>query len=293
MKIRARRPSKSAAFGILMLLAATLSVLPAAWSRWLRGPFQLLGLPQRALLGAARRMSAGAAVPTEKLDRLQRQNEELQRLVAQQALWLSDLSRRLEELSGLREQLWSDRVDILVCPVIGYDSVARRQTLLIGHGAEAQIEPGQWVAGGVAYETWDRTEDGRRLVMRGFLIGRVSEVQTYSSRVQLATDPKFAVPVVVAKVLPDGTWQPDAQSYLLSGAGDGAMIIAQADRDLTALGYGIALVPAAPDLPATLTIGMIKGSVPSARSALHYDVRVEPWAELRTLRHVYVLRARR
>jgi cell shape-determining protein MreC len=293
MKIRARRPSKFFTFGILMLLAAILSVLPAAWSGWLRGPFQLLGLPQQVLLSAARRLVADASVSSEQVHSLERQNQELQRLVAQQALWLSDLNRRLEELSGLREQLWADRADIVVCPVIGYDSVPRRQTLLIGHGAEAQIEPGQWVAGGVAYEGRDRAEDGRRLVMRGFLIGRVSEVQTYSSRVQLATDPKFAIPVVVARVLPDGTWQPDTQSYLLNGAGDGGMMIWQADRDLVALGYGVVLVPASPELPATLSIGRIKSSAPSGRSALHYDVRVEPWAQVQTLRHVYVIRVRR
>ena len=295
MSLRARLPSKPVAFAILMAVAAAVALLPTGWVAWLRGPFQLLGLPQWALVTTVyhAREAADAAQATgmspEQCRRLEEENEALRRLAAQQHAWLADLEDRYDVACGIRGQLWSDSVDIVVAPVLGYDSSTRRDTLLIGRGAESDLVPGQWVAAGVAPEDWPAGQTGGQLLLREWLVGRIAQVQTHTSRVELASDPAFRELVAVAADGADGTWRPDPKNYVLSGRGHGRMVISQADKDFAALGYGPVLVPPAPALPAMLSLGRVASAAPLEESALHFDVEVRPWADVRRLRHVYVI----
>ena len=125
MRFRAHLPFRAAAFPVLMALAAVLSLLPHAWTDWMRAPFQILALPQwpaaagvqktKTLLAQAHppRVSAAAC------QRLQAENEELRRLLGQQGAWLADLERRVDEVCGIRGQLWSSDVRLLITPVWG------------------------------------------------------------------------------------------------------------------------------------------------------------------------------
>ena len=302
-RLRSRLPSKSVTFVVLMFLAAILSLLPASWTRWQRGATQLLGPAQWGLSSVARSAREATSpadstrLSTEETVRLQEENDELRRLVAQQGTWLEDLERRYDEISGLRRQLGDSGARILIAPVWSYDASPRRDTLLIGRGSVDGIERGMWVAAGARSREPEAGETGRQALMRQWLIGRVSEVQPYASRVVLASDPKFGDPqagerVLLAKVLEDGRWQPTAAKYMLTGSGQGRMVIRQADADYWSQGYRVVLVPASAGLPVMLSIGRIVGSARLPESALHYDLQVEGWTDVRDLRQVYVILAR-
>jgi hypothetical protein len=137
-------------------------------------------------------------------------------------------------------------------------------------------------------------QSGRQLLMRQWLIGRVSEVQPYTARVRLVSDPKFGAsqagePVCLARRLADGRWQPTPAKYVLSGRGSGRGVISRADADYWSLGYELVLATPGPDLPVTLSIGRIVGSRRLEESALHFDLDVQPLGDVRALSWVYVI----
>lgn len=229
MSLRLRLPAKSATFAALMAVAVVLCLLPASWTGWMRGPGQVLGLPQRELSSMARAgrdgltQAAQTEVTREGFRQLLAENEELRRLVRHQEAWLRDLEGRYKEVCGVRGQLGDVGAEILIAPVWGYDSSTRRDTLIIGRGSLANVRVGQWVATGAALSEHDPREAGwgRRLLMRQWLIGRVSEVRPQSSRVRLVSDPKSREPVCLARVLADGRCTAGGQRGA-SGAGSWA-----------------------------------------------------------------------
>lgn len=294
MSIRPRVPSKSVVFAGLMIAAVVASLLPVAWTRWVRGIFQPLALLQSGVAALVRSGSGGDAeapgpaappVTPEELARLQTENRQLQRELGQQSLYVAELEKRLNEITGIRDQLRNRQANLILAPVIAYDASLQQETLLISKGSAAGIVKGQWVA--AAAEPGQT--DGRKLLARQWLIGRISEVQPYSSRVQLATDGRFKEEVRVAKVLPNGAWQPLDHRCILFGRGGGRMAIEQATQDYYKLGYQIVLVPASAELPAPFTLGRIESSRPLEQTQLHFDLEARLWGEPRRLEYVYVI----
>jgi cell shape-determining protein MreC len=224
------RLTRGAVFTVLLLAAGVLSLLPTSCTRWMRSPFQVLALPQWAALRPAQRAydGAGAAAgQSERVSSLERENEQLLLSLGQQRLWLEDLERRYEAVCGLRGQMWSERVDLVIAPVTGFDVSPWHESMQIGRGAESNLAPGQWVAAGKGMEDW---QNGAEFLLQRCIIGRVSEVQTHVSRVELVTDPSFRAEVVPAKVLADGTWQLDSRRYVVTGCRERQMLITQAVR---------------------------------------------------------------
>ncbi|MFH1745795.1 MAG: rod shape-determining protein MreC [Planctomycetota bacterium] len=300
MNFRLRLPTKGQTFTILMIVSAALMLLPVAWTSWLRGAVQILGLPQWSLSVAGRsvrQIAETTQLPEyspEEVEQLNDENEELRRLLWHQHAWLLDLEQRYEEICGLRGQLRDQGARILVAPVLAYDSSALRDTLLIGRGAAHGVRPGAWVAAGVAVSEHNANETGREILLRQWLVGRISEVHTRVSRVRLVSDPKFGEPhagerVALARVREDGVWEMTAADHLLTGRGRGEMVISQAEADYCKLGYNLVLIPASPLQPESLSVGKIISSVPMTESALHFELVVEPGAPACELRYVYVI----
>jgi cell shape-determining protein MreC len=283
MRARTRLPSKATLFAVLMALAAILALLPARWTSWSRGLVQVLGLSQWAVSAAARAVvpDARPASPhTPELDALRRQ-------VAHQAVELRELRARLEEVSGLQNQLRDPRTQILIAPVLGYDAAPHRQTLLLGRGAAAGVRVGQWVAAGAGRGAAGAS--GRELLGRQWLIGRVAEAQPHVCRVLLASDPDFKVPVMLVRLRPDGVAEVAPGGCVLEGRGRGQMRISQAPGDYSKQGYTIVVAGSAGGLPAPLSIGQVVSSAPMEESALHFNLEVAPWSAARDLGHAYVI----
>lgn len=293
--MRLRWPSKRVTFVGLMALAATLSLLPASWTRWGRGLVQVLGVPQGWLAGSARwvRHTTGAddAPPLDARDaaRLSAENDELRRLVHHQELERAELERQLEEVSGIRRLLEDQSAEILFARVLGYDASARRETILIGQGVARGVRPGLWVAAGLPRRALPPDQDGRQALMRQWLIGRVSDAYGRTSRVRLATDPGFRERVYLSQPARPGRAGGTEPHFVAEGAGQGRIRIRSVDADYLARGYEWVLVPAGPELALTLSLGKIVNSVPTKESALHFDLDVAPWGDVRRLDYVYVI----
>jgi cell shape-determining protein MreC len=279
------------------LAALSAFVLPRSWTAPGRGLFQPLALlqwPMSWLAGKTGRTvepAAAEALPPEQARELRAENARLQRQVLQQRLALQQAEGRVEELSGIADQMPDSHVGILIAPVVACDASPRHSTLLIAKGQQRRwVQEGEWVvAGGAGAPDWDAEATVRDLLHRGWLIGRVSEVQPRVARVQLATDPRFKTEVWAARMLADGTVQLAGKPCHLQGVGAGRMSITQAVEDYFKTDYRLVVVPTSRDLPVPLTVGRIAGSTPRADSSQHFNLSVLPWGSADKLSHVFVL----
>lgn len=295
-----RRPSKAAGFWMLMGVSALSAfLLPRQWTSPGRGLFQPLVVLQWPASWFAARTSeaiehaAERPLPADQARELRREVDLLRQQVLNQRLALQQAAERVHELSGLADQMPDSHAGIIIAPVVAYDTDPRRSTLLIAKTSMRQtrwVRVGQWVvAGGAGAAGWDREATIRDLLWRGWLIGRVSEVQPQVARVQLTTDPSFAAEVRAARLGADGSIGLAGDAGYLQGQGKGQMRITQAVEDYFRTGYRIVVVPASRDLPVPMTIGRIESSTPRDDSAQHYNLTVLPWGRIEDLTHVYVL----
>lgn len=290
-----RLPSKSTTFLVLMLVSALAAfVLPAAWTNWLRSPFQLRGLLQLCMTWGARSVReaftdlGGVPLTPDQLREILREHDALQRQVGHQELRLQEQQQVLDALTALRGQSSDGLTAVVLGKVIAYDADPRRETIqvMLSGAARGYVETGQWVAAG-AWETPTRTG-----VARQWLVGTVSEVHSQLVRVRLTTDPAFATEVKVARVLADGTWQPADQACELRGLGRGRMEIRAAEEDYYKSGYRMVVAPSSAQLPLSLSVGRVEGARVRDDSPLHFDLAVTPWETPQSLRYVYILATR-
>lgn len=296
-----RLPSRGTTFWILMVASALSAfLLPMWWTQWGRGLFQPIALIQMPATAATRQVQNAARKTTtrrisaDEARQLRAENEALRRQVGATRELLRQTEARLEDLTGLRGQLPDDHVEIIVAPVVGYDASPRRETLLIAKGRQRQwsraVATAQWVlAVSAPRPEWDEDATLRDLLHREWIVGRVTEVQTRTARVQLATDPAFTTEVRLARVLADGTWLYAEERCLLRGTGGGSMIITQATANYHENDYRMVVVPASPELPTPFSIGCVVSARQRRDSPQHYDLAVKPWSPVGQLTHVYVV----
>lgn len=289
------RIPKPAVFAYLMLLSVVLLLVPPSWKAWMRGLVQPVGWIEGLVSAGARDLRDGAdrvlhrqAVEQDPAQ-LREEIEELRRQIAAQSLRLDELSRIVDDLTGIRAQLrGSGR--IVFGSVLGGSPTPRRETLTIWPGSLHGIKSGDWVAAGVPEEHRDADLTGRELLMRQWLIGRISDVQPYRSTVRLLTDPESApLRVVAARRLADGRWQRSDREGLLHGVGRGAMQVRNAVADWHAEGYTLVLAALPGPSSVAICVGRITGASRLPDAALWYNIAVEPPADARRLDTVYVL----
>jgi cell shape-determining protein MreC len=278
-----------------MVASAIVALLPARWTACSGGLVQPLGWLSWAVTGGTREAEEAVSAALEpaaspdEVREMRRQLGELERKVGQQAVELAEMERLVADLSGLRDQLADQRAKIIFATVIGGDASPERETLTISKGARNGVRVGDWVAAGSPVDERDPHETGRGLLMRQWIIGRVSVVHPYLCHVQLTVDPAFGTERAwPAKALPDGSWETADTQCGLQGLGGGRMRIRQAPRDFRAEGFDHVLVPLAHPRPMALVAGRVVASE-KLETGLHYDLAVEPWADPHALSHVYVV----
>lgn len=281
-------------FAVLMVIAAVLALLPVGWTRWLRGPTQLLSGVQAAGTTTLRTTTELAApltnerLPVDEAERLLAENDELQRLAGSLSLRVNQLEDQLDELTVFRG------VDggIIIAPVIGYDASPRKDTLTIAKGSlntDGRLQLNQWVTAGRDPRTRPAGALAGELLMRQWVIGQVVDVQPYTAKVRLLSDPRVAgVPVRVARIV-NGGWQPSEKQFLLDGAGRGRMQIRKAAENFAEQGFNIVLIGPTTGLPLTLSAGRVGKAEPIPEAPLIFNVEVLPWDDPRRLAHVYVI----
>ncbi|MCG3128196.1 MAG: hypothetical protein CHACPFDD_03072 [Phycisphaerae bacterium] len=279
-----------------MVLGLILALLPTSWTGCLRSPMQALVWLQAGVDSAANSardaLPAGSAarLSPDESERLKRRCEELERQVRHQELRVGDLEEQVAVLSGLRGQFSDAGAKLVLAHVVAADAAPGRESLLIDRGAssrDAPIAVGQWVAAGGSDAAAD---DGRTVLMRQSLIGVVSEVFPYTSRVQLATDRHFGPRRVrMAAALADGALSPLERDCLLYGAGGGKLLIREAPGDFFKQDYRFILVPRDAQLPGQFLLGELVASAPVKGAPLVFNLSGRLLVDAASVRAVYVI----
>jgi cell shape-determining protein MreC len=227
----------------------------------------------------------------EQYQTLYEENEQLRRQIAHQQVAIDEMHRRFADVTGLRDQLRDMRGMIVLAPVVSFDASPRRESMLIGRGSNqiAGLRVGLWVAGAPELGH-DEPISGRERLARQVIIGRISEVHPFTSRVQLITDPGFQnIPVRTARVLEQGTWQVVGPELLISGLGSGRMWMDRVPEDVYGAGARVVLFGPTSELPAAMTLGRIESSRSRPDAPLFFDLDVRPWYTLNEISNVYVI----
>lgn len=297
MAVEIRLPSKVGLFYLLMAASVLMLLFGGGVISWMRGLLQPIAILQRPVsdvvrIAAPRRVQGVPDHPTrEQYQTLYEENEQFRRQLAQQLVAIEEMHRRFADVSGLRDQLRDMRGAIVLAPVVSFDASPRRETMLIGRGSNqiAGLRVGLWVAAAPELG-YDENISGRERLARQVIIGRVSEVHPFTCRVQLITDPGFQnVPVRVARILEQGTWQIMGPEMLVSGQGSGRMWMDRVPEDVYTAGARVVLVGPNSELPAAMTLGRIESSRTRPDAPLFYDLEVRPWYSLNEISNVYVI----
>lgn len=288
-------PSKPLVFAVLMVISAVVAILPARWTATFDAILQPLAWILSPVSTETRSARAsvdewGEPPPTRaEVAELRERAARLDLQLSQQQIAISELEQMLAEVSGLRDQLLDLESKIIVAPVVGGDASPARETLEIARGARDGILVGDWVAAGAPPQVRGPAITGRDPLLQQWLVGRISQVNPYTSTVQLTTDPHFGPELVWAsKPVSEGVWQVADRECALIGLGNRQMRIDRAAEDYSAENWNVVLAPLAHPRPLALVVGRIVGSE-TLDTGLHYDLAVEPWADARRLAYVYVV----
>lgn len=282
-------------FGTLMCASALAALLPQKWTGWTASVIQPLTWIQ-ALTRDATRKSAAAiealdreAPSPERVAELETLVEALRRQVGQQSLMIENLQSVADELMQVRESI-GNRGVIVLASVVGGDSTRKRESIRVSKGSlSGPVERGLWVLSGDDV-SMGPYEGARDILLRQWVIGRLTQVAPFVSEVQLATDPQFGPePVRAAKPLDDGTWVLAPTECLLDGTGEGKMRIRDATENFHEAGFRYVVTMLGGATPFGFVIGEIVGATRNPDSPLHFDLEVAPIARVRRMSRVFIL----
>jgi len=297
------RPSEKTVLVALLLAAAGLIAAGPGLAGWLRG----LVAPALAPLGdggvwlaSSFRAAAGAGGADAARRRAAELEDELGELRAQRGYWRSRADEYAQSLRDMRafRRLYSDRfgrvpdlpADLIPARVVAADALPYGRGRVVNAGGRRGVRPGQPV-------TTRRARTNRRkellppklrAITPTALAGIVTETGPLTARIRLVTDRAFRMPArVYARWA--GQQEPRCVVAEIRGDGPGGLVL----PDVKA-GQGIRPgdeVVTQPDalLPIEVRIGEVTEVVPQPKHPKFVTVRVRPYAELDTLRRVYIV----
>lgn len=289
------RTSPNVVFLAMMVISLALLMIRPKYKAWLTGIVQPISWVQSfAMATAGGFRSVVTAWSTPGIDdpvRLHEHVAHLERQIGAQSVQIAELEAALAEITALRAALQDPRIRILPTAVIGGSPSSARESIDIARGSRHGITVGDWVVAGPPNST-EQSESPRQSLTRYWVVGQITTVQPYVSTVRLCTDRGFpALRVAAAKPLPDGRWKMADKQCMLFGAGGGRMRIDSATTDYFAEGYVAVLAELNLSNVTALPLGRIEGAKILPQSALHYDLDVASWQDVRGITQVYVLQS--
>ncbi|MFL2646568.1 MAG: rod shape-determining protein MreC [Dehalococcoidia bacterium] len=196
-------------------------------------------------------------------------------LVEENLLLRKEVNNLQVQLSSTREQLalkklyptnqqkiLSDHVEVLSADVIARDIIPSRMTILVGKGSNDGVQVNQAVLG-----------------PEGLFIGLISDVSSTQSWIQLITDTRSSIPVIVQGARAYGSLE-GAHNHLNLEFVDKDALISVDEFVVTSAMGGL--------IPGGLLIGKIT-SVDLIDQDMHPTIRVEPLSDLRKVERVEII----
>lgn len=201
-----------------------------------------------------------------------------------------------EVLTRVRGRGLGTQGRLIPARMVADDSIHWRESKMLLAGLRRGVAAGDGVVTdhfSVEVSEADGAATGMAVLSAETLVGTISQVGRYTSRVQLLSDPETRMPVTIGRV--DGTvFTGVGAAFWLVGKGHGGIEIRDvhhryiADR---AIRVGDMVVTQADDavLPPSVTIGTITGLGPDPHNSLLYTLQVDPGVDVGELRRVFVV----
>lgn len=184
--------------------------------------------------------------------------------------------------------------ELIEARVVGEETAAPwRQHKLLGVGREKGLEESLFVLDGsgplIDQGTSVRVDVNDSVYAGRVVVGRVAKVGTWTSTLQLVTDPNFHGLACIMREMASG-WLPGAEG-ILSGDGEGYCRLEVESAEPVRVGDAVCTVPDDGVLPLRMYYGRV-AEVELKPGSLHWQVRVEPALKEIPLRSVAVLRTK-
>lgn len=273
-------------FAALMILSALSAfVIPARFTAraqpQVQGLFLPVAKPVRSMAGwVHERLARPQQIDARDARVLAEENDAIRQELAALSQALEEMRRRDAE----RSKLGPIRDDCTPVAVVGPDTSAGREGLLLRGSTLEGLKPGQHV------------------LFAGGIVGTVDRAGLAGAEVRLVTDPGFRVGAYFGRFEKDESdgsihfRRLDTPPALIEGVGDGAMRCATAltiaDIESAGLRAGDWVVVEEHDWDARVQrrrLGKVVYIAPRRASPLYADIRIEPTANLSRLREVMVL----
>ena len=303
--MRLPRPSASAVFAILMLLSFMGLFLPPDCTSGFRSALHSFIAP--SALGAnhllryfAPQPPSPSMVDAEQLAQLYDHLKQLQRQnIYLHTRWMEAVDQ-YAQAQHLRKSLLLEQYSLVPANVYSYGSTPGRAIMSIDQGSAAGLQKGYWVVGlpqGVSAAT------GWETLARAVLVGRIAEVELYTSQVRLIGDPDdYVGPKILAHLYrrtpggPTEGWT-KGENFQVEPLPGGLLLArdvpkknADGFQSLPADLIGLPVVSAAmKNLPAGLGLGRVLRVSDSTSSMAFWDLTIEPLAGRSRLHSVMVL----
>lgn len=307
---------------ILMLAAAAASLAGPAPMAPLRRLARLATAPggdagMYVATGLARRFEAAGrkCIPQDRAWALARENGILRLRLGQMARRLAGADRRIAEIQAIRTRLYGRSREVpselIPARVVATDSLPYGATRLVNPG-RAAAEAGMLVTTRMLWLDHSKALPAELMAMTPTaLVGRLTETDAFTARLQLVTDVDFRIPVLVRRVVRAGrprlitSTGPDGPSETLltaanadiepqsaaRGNGAGAIEIPHVKRlHAVEAGDTVFTRDSDPAVGAEIPLGVVSKVIADSRQpGLFVTLRVRPRANLAALRQVYII----
>ncbi|OHB76039.1 MAG: hypothetical protein A2Z34_08285 [Planctomycetes bacterium RBG_16_59_8] len=259
-------------------IALTLMVLPTAWTERLRLSAMALFIPFHSLSDDLQKTmdivtDVEGSVPERHLRELKRDNDYLRDQLLKLLAENIELRTQLKGLGQFRDAVPDRQITTLFASIlVSTETSGWRKSLVISRGSNDGVRPGMTVVWG------------------NHLVGRISAVSDYTSRVSLMTDAGFKTGGTPIPTYLDRTRSyPERDQGILEGHADRHCTLNWVTRE-TALSEGWFVMTSGDeltDIPRGLLLGRVGAVAPG--KGPYYEIRVDPLVRFENLEYVMVM----
>ncbi|MBN1764767.1 MAG: hypothetical protein JW860_05875 [Sedimentisphaerales bacterium] len=212
--------------------------------------------------------------------------------IEQELKYYKDLTDRL---SGLRQNQSLDRARLIVAYITGSDSSNQREVKFLDRGTRNQVESGQIVIGWPKQIYKDNilndeeTDAIYEQALSGAVVGRISDAGSWTSSLQLISDPGMAMKVAIE---PAPQRREDWRvKGILKGKGLGQISVHLIPATVPVKTGDVVLARSDDEgLPMDMIIGYISSCRRTEKNPVEWQILVQPAVDLQNLREVVVIK---
>jgi cell shape-determining protein MreC len=274
------------------------------------------GVYLATVAGSSLQAAGGNVISPKDARALADENERLRGALIELSQRLGKAERENREIQDIHARLYRPNDDmpseLIPARVVALDPLPYSATRVLDQGTPAGARPGLPVTTrGILTNRAAALPTGLAVMTASSLVGRVTDADAYTARLQLLTDPAYRVPVKIRRLV-DGSHprtitvmrdglpveelltlsHPDVEVDFPGARGDGVSgMVIENVKSLHNICAGDLVYTRAADMAvgAEIPVGRVSEVEDDSRQPGFVTVRIQPYAEMTSLREVYIV----